>query len=851
MDWTKINNDSLIITANQRLALSLHEDYNLHKKQQALNLKIKPLTIWLSELHELFTNHAILLTDEQQFILWQTVLAQNQHIASYALNNALIEQIINTWSLMKQWQVPLDELKNEEHLESQFFYQSALNYQQICLQNNWLDTPSLTEIIHNQLSLLSEYLPKQIYLAGFEEIPTALSTLLSTIKQYCKIDVINTQLQPTHLSLNEFNNDDEEINYIADHLISYHKQYPLAKIGLVIPNLTARKNQITKAFKKLSQEQTFRISASPALISYPIISIALKLISLLKSEVETSTLFYLLRSPYFSNKQTFDSLYKLDYQLRQYNQFTFSLREIIAITRNFSELNELNAQLSELISLQKNSAIITNTPKQWSEIFTQLLNIFYWPAEESINSTNFQIRQRFYTLLDHFASTTLIQPTIDLTEALLILTQLTETTLYQPQETNHPIHILGVLEALGQNFDYVWIAGMSEINWPTENNPNPFLSLAIQKKYHMPFSSQHKKQQFFTKITQQLLHMAPVTTVSYVSQHQEQKVKCSPLFKHIAIKNNPATIETENTFKHCQLEYFTDTQGPAFQPQENLEGGSTLFKLQANCPFKAFAQLRLKAKPLPEIYLGLNKQEQGILLHDSLFWIWQEIKTHKKLVSLSPPELTKIIEFSIDKAFTNLIKKMPKKLKTELASTEKNRLMIVINNWLELEKQRHPFTVIQSEKRRKINIKNLELSIQADRIDQLDDGNTVIIDYKTGEYNILDWLSDRFTEPQLPLYCVYHDERISGAVIAEITAKSQRFKGIMLNSENIPGTYSPTRFSPQTDEEAWHTIKSEWRVQLEQLLDDFLAGQATVDPKEAKSCQQCNLQSVCRIYEHN
>ena len=45
----------------------------------------------------------------------------------------------------------------------------------------------------------------------------------------------------------------------------------------------------------------------------------------------------------------------------------------------------------------------------------------------------------------------------------------------------------------------------------------------------------------------------------------------------------------------------------------------------------------------------------------------------------------------------------------------------------------------------------------------------------------------------------------------------------------------------------WESLNGVWRVQLETLAEDFLAGEAAVDPLASNSCTWCGLQSLCRI----
>jgi hypothetical protein len=41
-----------------------------------------------------------------------------------------------------------------------------------------------------------------------------------------------------------------------------------------------------------------------------------------------------------------------------------------------------------------------------------------------------------------------------------------------------------------------------------------------------------------------------------------------------------------------------------------------------------------------------------------------------------------------------------------------------------------------------------------------------------------------------------------------------------------------------------------WKEYIEQLAKDFLAGRAEVNPREyPKTCEQCGLQTLCRILE--
>ena len=77
-----------------------------------------------------------------------------------------------------------------------------------------------------------------------------------------------------------------------------------------------------------------------------------------------------------------------------------------------------------------------------------------------------------------------------------------------------------------------------------------------------------------------------------------------------------------------------------------------------------------------------------------------------------------------------------------------------MSEWLALEKKRPPFQVIEQETERSLELSGLRLRLKIDRIDQLEDGGQLLIDYKTGMTSIQDWLTERLRQPQLPLYAL-------------------------------------------------------------------------------------------------
>ena len=74
-----------------------------------------------------------------------------------------------------------------------------------------------------------------------------------------------------------------------------------------------------------------------------------------------------------------------------------------------------------------------------------------------------------------------------------------------------------------------------------------------------------------------------------------------------------------------------------------------------------------------------------------------------------------------------------------------------------------------------------------DRIDRLPDGETLIIDYKTGSVKPQKWFGERPEEPQLPLYAVSAGETPAAVVYAVIRSDGCQYLGLVSAPGLFPG----------------------------------------------------------------
>jgi RecB family exonuclease len=180
------------------------------------------------------------------------------------------------------------------------------------------------------------------------------------------------------------------------------------------------------------------------------------------------------------------------------------------------------------------------------------------------------------------------------------------------------------------------------------------------------------------------------------------------------------------------------------------------------------------------------------------------------------------------------------------------RLTNLVTEWLRYERTRANFTVVGTEVDRVPQIESLNLRLRMDRVDRLDDGKLLVIDYKTGMVDKKSWDLPRPDDVQLPLYAGFalnEDAECGGLVFARIRPGDIEFDGRVENAKStlLPdlGARSSLAKNKLTEQDL-----AAWRAYIEQLARDFVSGDAKVDPRDREhTCKNCGLQTLCRIAE--
>lgn len=875
--FAQLNPHTTLLTPNRRLSATLHklyEQYMLASGKSAWQTPdILPFTSWMTRLWDDYTCQTmakmpLLLNAAQEQFLWEKIIsgAKEGHFLLQVKETAELAQ--SAWGLLKQWRVDIQHPLFQSTDDASAFYRWAGEFEEVCRQSDWLDNASLPERLSGIIIKGILRPAKHIKLIGFTELSPQVEYLLQACTAQGSV-IEKVEINSFHQTCQRIAlcDTEAEIVTMANWAKSIYQSNHQATIGCVIPSLETIRDRVMQIFAEVFtddktgaldiQTVSFNISAGKSMIHYPVIYTALEILAWQKKNIGIESFRHVLTSPYVGDGECeYIRRANVDSLLRQNN---INQIDLSAVTENSGHHHKISLPAVCPKLTKRLSAFLEYTGSvdkyqrftDWASSFHKLLQIMGWPGERSLNSDEYQVVENWLTIMNEFASLDQVSKPVDYHHAYQALYKAASRATFQPKSPDARIQVLGMLEAAALPFDYLWVAGLDDLSWPPQPRPNPFIPKRLQRELAMPHATAERELIYSQLLTQQFKDCSSHTIFSHAEKMDELELEPSPLIKHLplytlAFENNQTF--SERIFASRQIEKFQDDTAPAMQSGEEVRGGVNVLKLQAICPFKAFAERRLHARELEKPLPGLRSKDRGNIVHHVLELFWNKIGSQAALCTMTDEALQTFVGECIDAALIG-----PANTRSDSAqyiALEKQRLAKLILNWLKFEKSRPSFNVINSEKEEQVSIGPLRLSIRVDRIDQLDNGKKLIIDYKTSQrLSIGDWFGDRPEEPQLPLYALIDPEQTAGITFAQVVTGKYNFIGIsrepleMNDIKLLAETKLTTALS-------WTEQLSQWRATLTTLSQDFYDGKAAVNPKDPVStCEYCALKSLCRIGE--
>ncbi len=525
-------------------------------------------------------------------------------------------------------------------------------------------------------------------------------------------------------------------------------------------------------------------------------------------------------------------------------------------------------------------------PSQWSTRIRQLLRTAGWPGERALSSHEFQARQAFFDELDKLAGldgiVDGIQGAISARDAHHRLTQLCNAHVFQAETVNQPnVQVVGMLEAGGMHFDALWVMGMTDDVWPPMPRPNPLLPAEIQRRVGSPNASARVQLAFAASIHQRLLQCAPEITFSFARMEGATELRASPLLASYlqSVRPEPVTnsvraelveasvpfdrLRANGEFEQVWAEPIDDSVAPAVKEGEHVSGGTGLLKAQAICPAWAYFRYRLGAKKLQTPVEGLDATVRGSIVHEALRSFWVAVGSSSALRAMTESERSTAIDNAADAALTEYDDEhRAAPLPPVFRKLEKERLQRLLSNWLAVELQREqPFSIVSCEERIKVDIEGIVCNLQIDRIDQLEDGRRIVIDYKTGAVSgVKSWADMRIADPQLPIYAAIAQSgqttggETAAVAFARVQLDDSTFLGIASEDgllPRVPGVGSRDgRKVFSADEFAdWQAVLRHWRSSIHEIALEVKFGAAAVQVADEADLRYCDVLPILRLAE--
>lgn len=868
VDLIALTKNSIILTPNERLSRRLHRVFAEQMQTQKSSVWPMPSIMSLSTWHQQLYQTAIeqqlikevLLSHAQYTEVWHQIIDKFLIEKKFLEPPQTVMEMMSAWQILKQWQVNYKDITFTNTEEAKLFDQCASYVDKTLRKNNWL---ALDEIADRLCQLpLKSLMPNvnKIILFGFDEITPQSQALFDHLKRCAfemenidwEIPAINTTVHVTPSLEQEY--------YAMANWAHTQLMNGMQQITCIVPDLTSSRDLIARIFNEVfypnalfenySASKHFNISGGNSLASLPMINIVFNFLDMYQYEFDYNTISNIILSPFITAAETEKlTRIQLDLKLRDKSLKTVYQRYLFLPT-----IEETCPAFGDVwkVILRYNPGSQYLPPTAWIQWLAGLLKHWGWPGERILNSQEYQQLQQWYAVMDELATLDDFCGQLNFNQFIYLLKQTVNNVKFQIKTTDAPVQILGMLEASGDLYDCIWIAGLTDKAWPPAVAPNPYIPFETQRRLNMPHASSQRQYDYSLKMMQRWLNSAPTIHFSYAEMAGDEPLACSPLLKPYVNK-----VEQTSSYEWSlpqqlhqvqKLETIAERPYVSYESDASITFSSSLFEQQVNCPFQAFAKQRLKSDEFKNPQQSWDRRLRGTNLHAVMEILWQRWQSSHALHQLSDDEIYEQVDATIESVLQKCFPSLLRPTKHDYYQLEKNRLLAIVLKWLQIEKTREPFLVHAIESKQQANIAGLVLNLKIDRIDKTETGHWILIDYKANTQNVNDWFKTPPHKPQMLLYASILDPKPDVITYASLHPTDHKMKFIGVAAEGIDfqgiKAFNTNKNIAAT---TWSDLLQDWQTQIYNIANEFTSGHLSIKPLAPDTCNSCHLASLCRI----
>lgn len=906
-----LHGDTLVVCATSRLAQALQQQQAramvLAGRAQWTPLQALTFDQWLERiqievslqgLSEAPALLALPMDSVQERLLWERIIREDLEERCEFLFDvaALAKTAMEAHQLSIVWGVQAKAHQLTE--ESRRFAGWQRRFLAECRERSWIDKHSLQQALLDALPTCFDRLqwPKRVAFAGHTRLNPAERKLRSLL-QLRGIELLewssaaSTGADAPGASVTCLSYPDTAAEALAAALWAQQRWHadPQARLAIVVPDLALSRHLLEDTLDDVlmpmaicpgqaEAARPYNISLGMPLSHKPLVHTALALLQWLvdADKLSQAAVSPVLRSPYWSDAQKESAARAL---------LEAAMRERLPPSANFEHFRQdlhrqsgsghgRHLQAPELLRhLDQLAQALpglqaARLPSRWAQDLPTLLQRGGWLFQRKLSSHEFQAKEALLDTIEQLARLDEWMGPVPYGTIVSQLRRACADRTFQVQTEGQPrLQVLGVLESSGLSFDGVWVMGMVDTAWPPAARPNALLPSELQRQAQSPNAGAAVQLEFAQALQAHWMHCTPELVFSWPRQLGDAKLSPSPLIPVTAEQDHlPCPASPHWSWQAANRPDITlapplvDVMAPPVAPGERVRGGTWMLRAQAICPAWAYYQYRLGAQRLEKVTEGLDARQRGTFLHDAMEHFWKGVKTSQRLKALNHGECEGRVRAAVDQVLKAYNEDPGNTaLKPRFAELERARLVRLITGWLELERSRaHDFEVMHTEKECALEIEGLPVRMFIDRIDQLADGSTLVIDYKTGaNIDTKNWASDRLTEPQLPIYAsiARPDEGpVHGVLFAKVLMNDPSWAGLSKDDKLLPKvTGLPStkgrKLFPEERFPHWASVLEHWSERIRAVAMEVKDGHAGVRFADPKALEYCDVLPLLRVSE--
>ncbi|WP_281382652.1 hypothetical protein [Povalibacter uvarum] len=858
-----------VLTASRRLAHAVRLSFANEARKAGESVWLTPKALpWDSWLRQQYiasrSARARILRPAQARVLWDEIVSTSPAASDLLNPSSAARLAARSWRRLHDYLIPVEALLPSEAPEAQALLSWCREYQRRCQKLETLDDSRLS-----QWAFDSGFVPtEKIAIAGFDSTTPAMSRLLD--RWHAAGQLVDAGIQAADSGAAKLLGAADaatEIELTAQWARDQVRA-GATNVGVIVPDLQQRRDEIQRVFEDVlapgaRHTQAAAISlpvviAAPGpLAGYPLVDAALLILRIALGDVSSAQAGRILRSPFLRGGESERAARAhADFRLRedQRDRWDWFKLERWAAQTHCDQLNLAARDLNVLLREGPSTA----TPSEWAERFHRLWLTLGWPGERTLSSVEYQTLEKFQEVLADFGALDLVMGRIGLGRALSRLQDLVNDTPFEPETTAAAITVIDAATSAGMKFDALWVCGLDADRWPAPVSPDPLIPLELQRAARVPEASAADVLDHARVQLRRWLTCSPVVVLSWPERDGDIELNRSPLLAGLEeseagpVNAVGASLRRQLFENRPVLESLRDDRAPALPPQA-ARGGARTLELQSRCPFRAQGEVRLRAPQFPRISLGIQPVDRGAILHSVLADVWGALRSRDQLLAIDDAELARRIRDSAQRHTMEAVAPDTPS-RTRLAMLEIESVTQLVGRLMVQERLRPPFTVELAETSEQYEIGGLSITLRPDRIDVLEGGGQLLIDYKLGDSHQprkwLDAVPGRPPRPQLPLYGLAHAERLSALAYAVLAPASVEYRG-WSNGTPVGSGIVPYPMGLRIDlgdPADWDALMHHWRFTLTRLAERYVAGDAVVDPLP-QECATCHLSTLCRIHE--